>query len=496
MSLISKPKPRQVLGAAAAYIGTAGLSSVLRPALSRLLASVLLSMAIPGHAGDPVTELVLTDLPAGTLAVGSGWRFGQSPYRNIDNIGSIDNDNDYDLLPFFYYEGERLFARGSTAGLHLLNNELFQLDLLLAYRFDRLEANADDFFRTVQDREQTLEGGLGLTLKRDWGELEARFLGDTLDRHDGQSAELTYRYRWQWGRWLFSPFASYVYQDRELNDYYFGVDKPESRPDLPAYRAEGDDAWRLGLHTSYRWLDKLYLYANAGVSALSDTASDSPLTDRDTTANAMVGFLYSFGRVGDDAETQGDRDNTGDWSWRVNYGYTTKETFFKVHTGDVRRHPTVDTQLLGLTLGKRLIDGPRADYWGKVSINRRLENDTQDDVWELNSYVMAMGTGYSPWTNRELFRYGFGFGFSYAEEVPFIERSRQQVRGRNSNRFLTYLEAQLDTPLSNIFGQRASSNCYLGVSIVHRSGMFGSADILGNVDGGSNVLTGHLECKR
>jgi outer membrane scaffolding protein for murein synthesis (MipA/OmpV family) len=460
-----------------------------------VLATVLASLAVPSHAGDPVTEVELLDVPAGTLAIGGGWRFGQSPYRNIDNIGSIYSNDDYDLLPFFYYQGERLFARGSSAGIHLLNNDLLQLDLLVAYRFDRLEADADDFFRTVRDREQTLEGGLGITLKRDWGELQARFLSDTLDRHNGQAAELTYRYRWQTGRWLVSPFASYVYQDRDLNDYYYGVGESESRPDLPAYQAQADDAWRVGLNTSYRWRDNLYLYANAGLTRLSDTARDSPLTERDTTASTMVGLLYSFGSVHDDGDKQTDPSGTGQWSWRVNYGYTTKETFFKVHTGDLRRHPTVDTQLLGFTLGKLLIDRPRADYWGKVSINRRLENDIQADIWEFNAYAMAMGTGYSPWTSRELFRYGFGFGFSYAEQVPFIEKSRQEVRGRKSNRFLNYLEAQVDTPLRNIFGPRAWNNCYLGVTIIHRSGMFGSSDILGNVDGGSNVMTGHLECK-
>ena len=157
----------------------------------------------------------------------------------------------------------------------------------------------------------------------------------------------------------------------------------------------------------------------------------------------------------------------------------------------------VDTNLVGLTFGKLLLDGPRADYWGKLSINRRLENDLQDDFWEANAYVMIMGTGYSPWTSREVFRYGFGYGFSYADKIPIVEQLKQASRGENTSHFLNYLEAQVDFPLRNLFGSRGWwQDCYAGLTIVHRSGIFGTVDILGNVSGGSDVLTGHMECRR
>ena len=109
---------------------------------------------------------------------------------------------------------------------------------------------------------------------------------------------------------------------------------------------------------------------------------------------------------------------------------------------------------------------------------------------------MAMGTGYSPWTNRELFRYGFGFGFSYADKVPIIEQVKQEDRGENTSHLLNYLEAQVDFPLRNLFSDGRLENCYAGLTIVHRSGIFGQVDIIGNVAGGSDVLTGHLECTR
>ena len=62
--------------------------------------------------------------------------------------------------------------------------------------------------------------------------------------------------------------------------------------------------------------------------------------------------------------------------------------------------------------------------------------------------------------------------------------------------FLNYLEAQVDFPLSLFFGEKMKKNCYVGLSLVHCSGIFATSDILGNVAGGSDVLTGHLECRQ
>lgn len=70
-----------------------------------------------------------------------------------------------------------------------------------------------------------------------------------------------------------------------------------------------------------------------------------------------------------------------------------------------------------------------------------------------------------------------------------------RYRDDNTSHFLNCLEAQIDFPMRNLFGERASKDCYVGFTLVHRSGIFGTSDFLGNVDGGSDVLTGHLECK-
>ncbi len=93
-----------------------------------------------------------------------------------------------------------------------------------------------------------------------------------------------------------------------------------------------------------------------------------------------------------------------------------------------------------------------------------------------------------------MFRWGFGFGFSYADKIPAVEVFKQ--KDNPAARFLNYMEAQFDVPLRNFFKNPAVRNCYAGVTLVHRSGIFATSDILGNVSGGSDVLSAHLECVR
>lgn len=466
--------------------------------IQRLLISLSLSVCAGISSASGVNEIPIFDAAKGTSGLGFGVRLGTSPYRNIDNVSSLDNDSRYDLLPLYLFEGDWFFAHGTSAGLHLINTSQWSLDVLGRYRFDRLEASADDYYSGLDDRDQGVDVGATLTFKQPWGDLSLTGLSDASDNHNGQEWDLTYRYRKTSGRWLFSPYISYLYQDEDLVDYYFGVDADEANTERAQYDAGSGEFWRAGLNSSYQWSQRMRVFGNVAFESVSDSASDSPLVEESNLYSATLGFAYLFGSVAEDNYRARELrpKSPGEWSWRVNYGYTTESTFNKVHRGEFFRNNDVDTTLAGLTLGKLLQDGKRIDYWGKFSLNRRLENDFQPDFWEYNAYIMAMGSSYSSYTGKEILRYGFGFGFSYAESVPYVEKEKQDTRDRNSSHFLNYLEAQVDTPLSAVFGKGASDKCYMGLTLVHRSGIFASADILGNVNGGSNVLSAHLECKR
>ena len=451
-----------------------------------VVAALLVAGAAPVQASDVYT-IPITDAPPGTPALGGGIRLTSNPL-----IGDLD---EWDLVPLYLYEGKYLFAHGTEFGAHLFRNDTFQVNALARYRFTRVEAGGDPRLENLQERDQTLDGGLSAQLDGRWGQLQATWLTDLLGKHEGQEASLTYRYRFDLGDLLFAPFLSYAWQDGDLVSYYYGVSPEEAAPGLPVYEPGSGENLTFGLNTWYRLSDHWFLFGNVAFTAFDSNISRSPLVAKTQQAEAFMGFGYLFGNVHKDDRVPYGR--AGEWSWRANAGWLAERNIFPgLMAGDWERSTRTTTPLAGVTFGKLLNGGPRVDWYGKLALFRHFERDAQPDIWNYTAYIMAMGKGYLPWSEKLAFRYGVGFGVSYAEAVPSVEVIKQGERDRNTSRLLNYLEFQADFPIDRIVKWQPLHDCYAGVTVVHRSGIFGTADILGVVFGGSDWVTLHLECMR
>ena len=158
-------------------------------------------------------------------------RFGQSPYLASDN----EDERQLDLLPLYLYEGKYFFARGAAGGLHVFRNESVELNLYTRFRFQKLDPNSNEYYAGLRKREQSLDAGIELAVRKKWGDLKFDWVTDTLNRHQGQEARIAYRYTFHRGPWSFSPFLAWTWQDDNLTNYYFGVSEEEANPERPAY---------------------------------------------------------------------------------------------------------------------------------------------------------------------------------------------------------------------------------------------------------------------
>jgi outer membrane scaffolding protein for murein synthesis (MipA/OmpV family) len=456
-----------------------------------LIASIVMN-AIPAYAQYEVAEIPFFNTPKGTAALGGGLRLGQDLYIATDN----EDQRTFDLVPLYLYNGKWVFFRGTAGGVHLFSNDKFELNVLGRYRFQKLDPSRNAFYEGIEERKQSLDAGVEVRFRGRWGALNANFLTDTLERHRGQSAEVSYRYDIDRGSFTLSPFISWAWNDAKLTNYYYGVSEAEERlPDRPAY-APGESQWiALGMNTTWWVTDRIQFFGNFGFGGVDTAVAESPLVEEDMQSVVFAGGTYVFGNV-----TKPDRfitsERAGEWSWRVNYGYQADGNIIsEIDHGDFSKSTYADTNIGGVTFGRLLTDGRRMDFVGKIAAFRHFEEDEGNgNFWSYAAYVMAQGIGYSPWSKQEVFRYGFGFGMSYAETVPIAEQRKQAEKGNNTSKFLNYLELQLDFPLGRFFKSKAMKNCYAGLTVVHRSGIFGTSDLLGDVSGGADWITAHFEC--
>jgi len=458
------------------------------PALATALAALVMP---PANAQYEVAEIPFYYTPKGTAALGGGLRLGGDLYLGADT----DEFRTIDLVPLYLYNGKYAFFRGTSGGVHLVSNDNLELNLLGRYRFNQLDPDRNRFYEGIQRRKQTLDGGIELRLRGRFGALNANYLVDTLDRHGGESAEMSYRYRFDLGPYSLSPFVSWAWNDAELTNYYYGVSESEALADRPEYVPGDSQSVSFGMNTTWWVSDRIQIFANLGFGGVDTVVSESPLTGEDSASAFFAGGTYIFGNVRS-PEWFIDSPRANEWSWRLNYGYQAEGNIVgEIDQGDFSESTVADTSIGGITLSKLLSDGERLDINGRAALFRHFEDDEGNgNFWSYTLYMMATGTGYSPWSTRELFRYGFGFGMSYADRIPIAEQRKQEAKGNNTSRFLNYLELQLDFPLRRLFKEESMRDCYAGLTVVHRSGIFGTSDFLGDVAGGSDWITAHVEC--
>ena len=466
-----------------------GLPQRCRPRGTGLLLSALL---LAGTAtAQEVAEIPFFNAPPGTAALGGGIRFGQSPYRASDN----EDERQLDLIPLYLYEGKYLFARGVSGGVHLFRNDSLEFNVYTRYRFQKLDPDSNEYYAGLEERRQSLDAGFEFAINKTWGEITLDWVTDTLDRHNGQEARVSYRYNFEKGPWTFSPYINWTWQDENLTHYYFGVSEDEATPDRPAY-LPGESEWlSFGLNTAWQVSDRIVLFGNVGFGGADSSVLDSPLVEEDGFSTMFVGGTYLFGNARK-PDYIADPARVGEWSWRVNYGYQADGNIVsEIDQGDFSKSKVADTNIGGLTFSKLLAGGDRVDFLGRIAWFRHFEEDEGNGNFSsYAAYIMAMGKGYSGWSNEELFRWGFGFGMSYAETVPIAEQRKQASKGDNTSHFLNYLEMTVDFPLRRVSKAKWLQGCYAGLTIVHRSGIFGTSDFLGDVAGGADWLTAHLEC--
>lgn len=199
------------------------------------------------------------------------------------------------VIPVIAYEGERFSYFLDTAAFQLLSGEHGETGwrtrmLARARIFDQPAAAAG-----LEKRRSTLDAGFEVAAQGPWGAMSLEGLADTLDRHDGFEASLTYSYDLALTSQLsITPRIGVSYQDRRLADYYFGVRPSEAKATRPEYHPDAGGSATAGLTIAYAMTSRWQLLAVMTRAALSDDLADSPLIAKRSTTTAVIGVMYRF----------------------------------------------------------------------------------------------------------------------------------------------------------------------------------------------------------
>ena len=458
------------------------------PKILRLLLLMLLGFS--QAQAQEIYRTRIADYPDGTPGLGG------AAYSGTDNY--LGEKTDYDQVPLFLYEGNRVFAHGNSLGFRFVSNDSFSFGALARARIQSVDTSEISELTRITERKGTVEAGLTTMLVTPVGEIQLTAVTDVVGRYDGREVDLTYRLPLRMERWTLSPWVSRVWQDANLTAYYYGVTESEASVDYFAYSPGDARHWVYGLNTSFQLNNRAFLFANVGVEHLDPVVAASPIVESSSNTRAFVGAAWIFGGESPSRAATKSGDGPPLWSWRIHWAYQLHHNIFPLGLSGIatasRLTPGIVPTQFGVTVSRILRTSERADLFARASVFRHFEEPFQEN---FNSYNLSMTTlmkSYANFSDEVALRWGLGFGLSYVESIPGQEVQKLVNYSVDYSRLLAYLEAQVDFPLDRIIRSKHLKGCFIGLLITHRSGVFGGSTLLGGVRGGSDWGGIHLEC--
>ncbi len=437
-----------------------------------------------GAAGANSDPLVGAVSAPGGAGLGAAFRLERSPYQGA----GVRND----FVPLYLYEGRFAYLHAFRVGLKLDSSPRHRFDLFLSHRFegfpyDRRPAS----LAGMADRQPGLDVGASYAWRGDWGTAFGEVLHNATDASRGSEFRLGYSYDWRSGRLGLRPYALLALRDAKLNDYYYGVRPEEATALRPAYSPGAGVNSQFGLYGSYALSERWRVLAGLGVTRWSQGVRSSPIVDQRFETAVSLGLMYDF------SPEHKPWPEAKPLLVRLYAGRATECDVAKVVRLVCTSTRTRDeTRVAALELGRPFVErlnGRPFDVVGYVGVLRHDEKGVQPDFWQLNAYMKGLWYGL-PWSDRLRTRIGLGVGVSYAHGIPLLElRDQEKKDGRNTSRLLNYLDPTIDVSVGDLIGVRSLKETFVGLGVSHRSGIFGTSRLLGNVSGGSNYIYSYIE---
>ena len=256
-----------------------------RTVITTLTAVTLLSTA--GIANAALFKNLPRDQDA-ELSVGVNVLYANTAYDT--------DENEIRVLPGVFYDNNKVYARGATAGAYLINdgtNQLAATVQLAGNSFDPEDANGA--LQGLDERKISAAAGLSYQRRTPVGGFRLQVATDVLDRSGGNTARLTYLARITKNKLTVYPSIGFEYQDADYNEYYYGVTPEESaRTGIAAYESNSSLNPYVNVSANYDFSDKWAGFANQSVSYLANEQYDSPMVDSRVESTTTLGLLYKF----------------------------------------------------------------------------------------------------------------------------------------------------------------------------------------------------------
>lgn len=233
-------------------------------------------------------SFVLPSSASAEGTVGVALAHSSSAYRSYDN--------DTLPVPVVAWEGERFYLRGTDIGFKLFKGRSSSFAVAVSPMLNRFRADdsSDMRMRQLNDRDFLGFAGADWAVAGSWGTFSAKAQAE-ITGVGGAIAEVKYSFPLPQRRLSLIPEVGVSYQSEEVVRHYYRVSAAEAaRSGYRAYDPGDATTPYAGVTLLMPLGSKWTATASARRTILSDSITDSPMTDSDYFDSAVVSLIRTF----------------------------------------------------------------------------------------------------------------------------------------------------------------------------------------------------------
>jgi len=222
------------------------------------------------------------------VTVGAGPYIQTQPYKGVDNILLVS--------PVVFFDNSLFYVRWSRVGVYFLgeSNDKYSWGFSLTAQPRVYGYKASDI-KGMDERKNSLEGGLAFGAKKENSHIEIMLLTDILHNQHSWILQNKIGYDFKIGNFSFYPSLIAIYQSSSFTDYYYGVKKSEELSSAYKYYSP-NGGLQIGMQTyiNYPITTKLSTLINLRIDRLSNQASNSPIVADNYIYSGLASLIYTF----------------------------------------------------------------------------------------------------------------------------------------------------------------------------------------------------------
>lgn len=125
--------------------------------------------------------------------------------------------------------------------------------------------------------------------------VSAAWTADASGHSKGRKFSLGFEKEWHLGQHaMVIPYVTAHWLDKKYVDYYYGVRAAEVTAGRAAYVGKSGVNVDIGLRTMYQFDQHHSMLLDVSITRLAKQIKTSPLVDRSSTSQVILGYMYSF----------------------------------------------------------------------------------------------------------------------------------------------------------------------------------------------------------